>query len=212
MASMRLIHSLLLLVFVSVSASAQAAPMRIAVFVDNGAATGAALPQVRAGLAAFLDALPPEHEVALITTGRRSQVRVPPTIDRAKLKGSAGGLLAENGPNALIDSLLEIEQRFLRKPGERWPVIVIITGTGSENSKDNDDQAFNRWLADLAHRGVSANAIVLKTAGGTLPELIATTMVKATSGHYAVMSNGEGMAPALTQLAGELALDASKRP
>jgi hypothetical protein len=59
---------------------------------------------------------------------------------------------------------------------------------------------------------VSANAIVLKTAGGTMPELVATTLVKATSGHYAVMSNGDGMVPALTQLAGELVLDASKRP
>jgi hypothetical protein len=212
MASMRLIRAIQALALVAVSASATAAPMRIAVFVDNSAATSSALPQIRAGLAAFLDALPPEHEVVLVTTGRRSQVRVPPTTDRAKLKASAGGVLAENGPTALVDSLLEVEQRFLRKPGERWPVIVMITGTGSENSKDNDEQAFNRWLTDLAHRGASANAIVLKMAGGSLPEVIATTLVKATSGHYTVMSNGEGMVPALTQLAGELVLDAAKRP
>ena len=209
---MGLTRGLQVLVLAAVASSAQAAPMRIAVFVDNGAATGPALPQIRAGLAAFFDALPPEQEVVLVSTGRRTQVRVPPTTDRARLKSSAGGLLPENGPTSLIDSLLEVDQRFLRKPGERSPVIVIITGTGSENSKDNDEQTFNRWLTELARRGVSANAIVLKTAGNTLPELVADTMVKATAGHYAVMSNGEGMTAALTQLAAQLALDAAKRP
>jgi len=201
------------LALVSFTTAAQAAPaMRIAVLIDNGAATSAALPQMRTALAAFLDALPASAEVALASTGRRVQVRMPPTSDVAKLKSNVAGLLTENGPTALLDALQEVEQRFLRKPGDRWPVLIVITGTGSENSKDNDEQAFSRWLADTAHRGVSGNAIVLKTSGNSLPEMIATTLVKATGGHYAVMSSGAGMADALTTLAGQLAADAAKRP
>src|SRR4051812_40196422 len=161
--------------------------MRIAVLVDNSRATVGALPQMRTALVGFLDALPADTEVALVSTARRVQVRVPPTTDLAKLKSSAGGLLTEDGPTSLIDSLQEIDQRFLRKPGERWPVLIVVTGTGTENSKDNDEQSFNRWLTEIARRGVSANAIVLKTSGNSLPEAVAAALTKVTGGHYAVM-------------------------
>jgi hypothetical protein len=194
-------------------ANAQAAPaMRIVMLVDNSSATSAALPQMRTALAAFLDAVPAGTEVALASTGRRPQVRVPPTTDLAKLKNSVGGLLTENGPSSLIDALQETEQRFLRKPGDHRPVFIIVTGTGSDNSQDNDDKAFNRWLTETAARGVSANAVILKTVGNSLTEIVATTMVKATGGHSAAMSSGAGMSEALTQLLAQLAADVSKRP
>ncbi|HMB79547.1 MAG TPA: VWA domain-containing protein [Vicinamibacterales bacterium] len=188
-----------------------APPMRVALLIDTSAATTSALPQIRAGVSAFLDALPPEHEVLLVTTGRHTQVRVPPTTDRAKLKASAGGLLSDSGPTALMDALTEVDQRFMRKAGQRWPVFVIITGDGSENSKDVDEPAFNRWMTDVARRGVSVNAIVLKASGTGLPEFIASTLVKATHGHFATMGNGAGIAESMTQLAGQLAADFNKR-
>jgi hypothetical protein len=193
--------------------SLSAAPaMRVALLVDTSAATTGAIVQIREAVVTFLDALPPEHEVLLASTGRRLQVRVPPTIDRAKLKASAGGLLSENGPTPLMDSLREIDDRFLKKAGERWPVVVVITGDGSENSKDTDDQAFNRWIADAARRGVSANAIVLKGPSNGLPDFVASTLTRVTHGHYASMSNGAGLVAALKQLADQLTADAAARP
>ncbi|HEY1911376.1 MAG TPA: VWA domain-containing protein, partial [Vicinamibacterales bacterium] len=87
-------------------------PMRIALMVDTSAATSGSITLIREGVVAFLDALPPEHEVLLVSTGRRTQVRVPPTTDRKKLKDSARGLSNDNGPTPLIDGLLEIDGRF----------------------------------------------------------------------------------------------------
>jgi hypothetical protein len=188
-----------------------APPMRVALLVDTSAATAGAIVQIRAAVAAFLDTLPPEHEVLLVTTGRHAQVRVPPTTDRSKLKGNVGGILSDSGPTALMDALTEVDGRFMTKAGDRWPVFVVLTGDGSENSKDVDEQDFNRWVTDIARRGVSANAVVLKMGNG-LPEIIASTIVKATHGHYAVMSSGAGMPDAMTQLARQLADDAGKRP
>ena len=115
-----------------------AAPMRIALLVDTSAATASAIVQIRAAVSAFLDALPPEHEVLLVSTGRRTQVRVPPTTDRARLKSNVGGLLPELGPTALLDSLKAVDDRFLRKPGDHRPVFVILTADGSENSHEVD--------------------------------------------------------------------------
>ena len=188
-----------------------APPMRIALLVDTSAATASALVQIRAAVATFVDALPPEHEVVLVTTGRHAQVRVPPTTDRSKLKGNISGLLSDSGPTALMDALTEVDSRFMRKAADRWPVFVVITGDGSENSKDVDEQGFNRWVTEIARRGVSANALVLKPGNG-LPELIASTIVKATRGHYQAMSSGAGLTEAMTQLASQLAEEASRRP
>jgi hypothetical protein len=178
--------------------------MRVALIVDTSADTAPAIAQIRTAVAAFLDALPPQHEVALISTGRRVQVREQPTTDRAKLKASANGLLTENGPTALIDALLESDRRFMKKAADRWTVFVIITGDGSENSKDNDEQAFNHWIEEIVRRGASASAIVLKGSTNGLPEAVASTLVKATNGHYTSMGNGSRLPEAMTQLAKQL--------
>src|SRR4051812_47189049 len=53
-------------------------PMRIALLIDTSAGTSAAMHQVRSSVATFMDALPPAHEVLLVSTGRRVQFRVPP--------------------------------------------------------------------------------------------------------------------------------------
>ena len=64
-------------------------PMRIALMLDTSDAAAPALTHMRAGAIALLDALPPEDEVILITTGRQLRVRVPPSTDRKKLKETA---------------------------------------------------------------------------------------------------------------------------
>jgi hypothetical protein len=191
-----------------IAVPAAAAPMRVALLVDTSAGTSTAMVQIRAGVAAFLEALPPEHEVVLVTTGRHPQVRVPPTTDRSKLKGSAGGMLPDNGPTALMDALTEVDDRFMKKAGDRAPVFIILTGDGSENSKDVDEQGFNRWMAEIVRRGVAVSAVVLKTTGNGLPDVIASTLVKATHGHYTPLSNGGGIAETMTTLAAQIAADA----
>jgi hypothetical protein len=185
--------------------------MRVALLVDTSAATASAIVQIRAAASAFVDTLPPESEIVLVTTGRRTQVRVPPTTDKAKLKGSANGMLSENGPSSLMDALVDVDERFLRKSGERWPVFVILTGDGGENSKV-DEQAFNRWISEVARRGASANAIVLKSSTLGLPGSIASVLTQATHGHYASMGLAGDIAEAITRLADQLSADAAKRP
>src|SRR5262249_40996974 len=82
--------------------------------------------------------------------------------------GSASAMLSENGPTALMDALVDVDERFMRKTGDRWPVFVILTGDGNDSSK-TDEQEFNRWMADIRRRGVSVNAIVLKASTLGLP-------------------------------------------
>ena len=190
-----------------------APPMRIALLVDTSAATASAIARIRAAVSAFLDALPPEHEVLLVTTGRRTQVRVPPTTDRTRLKENAGGMLPELGPTALLDSLKAVDDRFMRKTsGDRLPVFVILTADGSENSHEVDQKGFNRWVDEITFRGVSVNAIVLKTSANGVPESIASGLAQVTHGHYASMGIAGNIAEAMAQLAARLGDDAARRP
>ena len=46
-------------------------PMRIVIMVDNSQTPLDPLPQIRRGLQQFVDALPPNHELMLVTTGGR---------------------------------------------------------------------------------------------------------------------------------------------
>ena len=156
-------------------------PLRVALLVDTSDGIGAAIAQIRSAVVAFADALPPEHELLLVTTGRRTQVRVPPTLDRKKVDDSARGITGDHGTTPLMDALLEVDQRFLRNPGDRVPAFVVITGDGSESSAANE-QAFNKWLTALTTRDVSFDAVVLKFKGSGLPEAIAGAVAQATHG------------------------------
>ena len=91
-------------------------PMRIALLVDNGDRiyeTNANNP-LRSGLNAFLETLPPQHEISLFTIARNLQRRVDFTADRDELKDGVGLINATSRSSAvLLDGLKETwERRF----------------------------------------------------------------------------------------------------
>src|SRR5262245_21643154 len=109
-------------------------PFRIALLVDTSDTTAQALNQIRAGLQEVFTALPPEHEILFVGTGQPVRVRVPPAPGRKKLTAAARALFSDGGTTRLMDAILEMDDRFLRKADDRWPAIVIITGDGAESS------------------------------------------------------------------------------
>ena len=186
-------------------------PMRIALFLDTSDAAAPALMQVRAGAIAFLDALPPEDEVLLVTTGRQARVRVPPTTDRAKLKKEAGGLFGDGAGTVLMDGLMEIDDRFFKKADDRWPVFVIFTSDGTESSAGAREKAFNAWNVAVGARGVTVHAFVFKTGkGGGMPEVVATNLTRNTGGRYDAMNTTNALPGKMKALADQLTLDHRK--
>lgn len=163
-------------------------PARVAILVDTSQATAGAMNFVRAATAALISGLPDDTEVLLATTGRRLQVRLAPTTDRQKALGSTKGLTSDGGPTVLMDALLEIDDRFMRKSADRAPVFVILTGDGSESSKTDGDQ-FNSWLKTLPARHIAAHAVILKNGNG-VPEVVAHALCQATQGRCEAVGNG----------------------
>src|SRR6478735_1248760 len=82
-------------------------PIRVVLLVDSSTNMSTMITNFRAGLTAFLEAIPDDVEVALISTGGQLRVRVPPTTDRQRLLEAAGRFASDGGANSLLDTLLE---------------------------------------------------------------------------------------------------------
>jgi hypothetical protein len=182
--------------------------MRVALFIDTSDGTANAITQIRVGLASFLEALPPDAEVMVVSTGRQVRVRLQPTTDRKKAQDLAKGLFSDGGATSLRDALLETDDRFFRKTEDRWPVFVIITGDSAESSAPATETQFNRWLNDLPARGISAHAFALKYRGGGIPDLVAQQVVQTAGGRFDFMNTANGLPDKLKALGTQLSNDA----
>ena len=183
-------------------------PMRIALMLDTSDAAAPALTHMRAGAIAFLEALPPEDEVILITTGRQARVRVPPTTDRKKLKDAAAGLFTDGAGTVLMDGLLEMDDRFFKKADDRWPVFVIFTSDGTEASAGAREKEFLTWASAIDKRGVSTHAFVYKTPKGSgMPDIVVENLTQNSGGHYDVMNTTTALPQKMKALGEQLALD-----
>ena len=182
-------------------------PMRVLLLADTSEHAAPALLQLRHALVAFLDALPPEHEAAIVTTGRRPSVRVPPTTDRKKLNNAASGLFTDGSGTAVIDALLECDDRFIKKVDDRWPVFVVVTSDGNESSTGVDEKRLDAWLSVLSARGISAHAITLKFKGTGLGETIAHTATQNAGGRYDFINSPSSLPEKMKMLAEQIAKD-----
>ena len=183
-------------------------PMRVAVLVDTSDAASASLNPIRAALQQFFDALPPEHEAMLISTGRQLRVRAQPTLERKKLKDAAAALFPDGGGATLTDSLLETDDRFMRKTEDRWPVFVILTTDATETSAGARENEFNRWLQSIGARGITAHAILLKGGRGNgLTEILAMNVTENSGGRYAALNTPTALPEKMKALAVALGED-----
>src|SRR3954467_10993677 len=101
--------------------------MRIVLLVDSSSAVAPILTPLRAALNSFLDALPGEPEVVMISTGGQLKIRVGPTSDRLKLHAAANGFASDGGGNAFLETMIEADERFLKSRPDRQSVIVMLT-------------------------------------------------------------------------------------
>jgi hypothetical protein len=143
-------------------------PFRIAILVDNSQTVLDPLPFVRRGLQQFLNALPPNHELMLVTTGGQMNIRVQPTRDYLEVMQSANAInVMRSSGNALFGSVEEIYARYLRGVERRYLMIVIIASDGPDLSQRITNENANALLAGLKTSRVLVNAALLTPTGWT---------------------------------------------
>jgi hypothetical protein len=185
------------------------APMRIVLLVDSSTAVAQMLNPIRQSLTTFLDDLPPEHEVAFITTGGQLRIRAQPNTDRAKLKAEVQRFASDGGGNAFLDTLLESDRRML-KPVTQWPVFVIVTTDNGEARGDVRIEDYNKFLDDFLVRGGSAHGVVIKGPQSGPVSSIAENLVQNTGGIHETINIATGLEERLKKIAARLAGDHAK--
>jgi hypothetical protein len=183
------------------------APMRILMLVDNSRSAQPFIQEIRAGIVAFADAIPAEHELALVTIGNIPVLRQEPSTDRTRLKQIAK-TLTTGGTTVLVNAVYEMYDRFLRNAGDRWPVLVVITSDGTEGSGQFYPEKFAEFGRDMQAKDVAAHAIVLVSAkGDALQVQITRALTQGTGGTYDTTATGGALTVKLSAMAQNIVAD-----
>ena len=177
-------------------------PMRIALVVDSSGTIAPILNSLRAGLTTFLERLPGEHEITLISTGGQLRIRQPVTTDRQRLKTAVGLFASDGGPNSLIETMIEVDRRFLNGPGQ-WPVLVIVTTDDGAAIQEPTYNRFNAFVKGFVERGGTAHAIVMhgRASSQRITSEFVMNVVKNTGGFYETMAIANVLPDKMTMLA-----------
>ena len=183
--------------------------LQIVLLVDSSSTIAPMITDFRAGLAAFLDALPGDPEIAVISTGSQMRVRVQPTTDRVKLRAAASSFSSDGGGNSLLDSLLEADQRVLKNVAERRSVFVILTSDsgGSGTVTPARINVYNKWVDDFIARGGRAHAIVVGSVNRGVTTQIAQNLARNTGGFYESIVIGNAIPKLMITMAEYVAAD-----
>jgi hypothetical protein len=182
-------------------------PMRIALIVDSSEATTGGIIDLRGGLQAFVNAIPEEHEIGLMTIGRQMRVRARPDADRAYLRQMIAEFASDGGRTTLLDGLREVDERFMRRLEDgRWPVYVIVSTDGPEGSGSISTDRYKELVEGMLLRGAIAHArIVQLNRRGDLSQMTAMAQSSVPRGGPPRAANSS--IPDRTPDAGEVALN-----
>jgi len=111
-------------------------PVRITVLIDNAEDTRAALQHMREGLKGFVDAIPEDVEIGLLTLASQPRWITRHTTDRAELLDGIDLVTPDYGTSArLLDGWLEAAKRINDDAERQYlPVILSLTGDGIDGS------------------------------------------------------------------------------
>ena len=183
------------------------APMRVVILVDASGAMQSHLNSFRQGMNAFVDAMPPEPEIAIISITGQLGVRQAPTTDHAKLHTVIDRFASESGGNAFLDVLLEADKRFLKNAPDRWPVFVMVTTDSGEMRGDPVIEPFNAFAQDFRIRGGSAHGIVIHGQSIGLISQLTLNLVQNTGGIYEPLAVSTAVPDKMKALAARIAAD-----
>ena len=142
-------------------------PVRVTVYVDNATESVSALPDMREGVKLFLDALPPDIEVAIASLSGRPQFRSPYTTDRGELTDALGQIASEGGSAAFFDALHEAAKRMHEDEDRHYtPVIVMVAVAGSEGSGRVQSGRFERMMDRLYANAATVHTLLFRAPYG----------------------------------------------
>ena len=177
-------------------------PMKVALLIDNSEpiASSFALSSLRNGVTAFLEELPPQHEVGFFTIAGNVMRLVDFTTDRDALLDEADRISNGRGGAKMIEGVIETwDRRF--EDDDAWPVMVLVLTDGPESSRNVNPDEFNDFVTHLIARGAMVHTVLLETRGGGLQTQLSMNLSRNTGGLHRSINSPTALVDALRQLA-----------
>lgn len=181
-------------------------PLRVVLMVDSSTNMSTMLTEFRAGLHSFIDTVPEDVEMAIISTGGQLRIRVPPTLDRQKLHDAASRFSSDGGANSFLDTMLESDQRFLKAAPDRRGVFVVMT-TDPPAIGDPPLYRYNKFVEDFLRRRGRAHAVVIRNAAQHtgMASAILENLTGNTDGLFTVMAVANSLATRMREMGEQVA-------
>ena len=196
-----------------------ALPVKITIAVDNGNASGDALPHYRAGLKGFVEAFPEDVEMSLYTTSPQPRPVVRPTTDRAAILRGVNGFAPESEAPRFTDALVEWSQRLEKESKDTKikpyvPVMLAVSTTSAESTSYQPPE-IQKWMNNLVQRRARLFVSVNSTRSGDARAtadmntarqvIIAVPYTKALNGRYEAIAIFNRLQTLLPEYGKELA-------
>ena len=182
-------------------------PVRVTVFVDNGAGGRTAVPQIREGLRGLVAAIPEEVEVALATLAGRPRFVTRHTSDREDLARGIDLIAPDAGATAtFMDALIE-EAGRLHDDEERqyFPVIVMVASDGPDGSNGRQ-RRYDEALQRLVDNSATVHTRMLSSGNqGAIAAQVGSNVGEVTRGSHESLAAGSAFVTMLPELGQDIA-------
>lgn len=179
-------------------------PLRVVLIIDSSATMAPMLTEFRAGLHAFIDTIPEDVELTLVSTGGQLRVRLAPTFDKARMHEAASHFAPDGGANAFLDTMLEANKRFIRPAQDRRPVVIALT-TDEPTFGEAPIDAYNAFVDAFLERRGRAHAVVIRGTNSGVVSLVLENLTKNTDGVLTTMAVANSLARRMREMGEQVA-------
>jgi hypothetical protein len=132
-------------------------PIDVALLIDNGSTSGDAIPDIRAGLKAFIPMMAGRNAIALITLADRPTISVDYTTSAQRLLEGVGRLFTQSTSGVtLLDAIVEVSKGLEKREARRAVMVPIVT-----DGVDFSNRYYRDALEAINRAGVALHTLTL---------------------------------------------------
>jgi hypothetical protein len=190
-------------------------PVRLTITIDNGPDSSNVLGNFRTGLTSFVEALPEDMQVTIVSTAPQPRTVLQPTTDRAQILQGIGRVANDSERARFSEALVEYAARVGKDKPDHIPVLLMLSTTGLEVS-NVQDAAIASAIKTLIGRGAPVyvfktvsqqnNTTALERLDTGRQKVIGEMASKATGGRYEGIRVPTRLHEALPELGQQLAV------
>ncbi len=193
-------------------------PVRLTLMVDNGPVHTDALRQLREALRLFINELPTDMDVEIISTDPAPRFIYRAGHDRVKMLSSVDLLIPDSGAPKFIDAMAEAADRVdkdkrdkNREKGSYFPVFMMVGSQGLEGSNPRDYQ-ITKMFKQIQDNAITVHVIMQQNqnrstdvASGTNQVEVGIQLTKGTGGRYEAINSETRLSTLLPEYAKQIA-------